>query len=249
MQRLLLHERSRYSEISVYETDELYGERGVFRVLQFASEAVQGAMDMNQPARIILEYPRAMLYLLRQHVPALGRVFMIGQGAGTLASHLKDVRVMVAEIDPLVAEISRTYFGYSGDSVRIGDGRYLLEQENPGIFDGIIVDAFSEQGTPSHLTSLGFFQIAAERLSPEGLLLLNVFGRGADDTWVAALTSTLREVMTCVRVFTLPTDQPHDQRNMMIVGSHKPITYQTHHMAGFEEIKPRAGYLIHDRTS
>lgn len=246
MRRLLQQERSRYSEISVYETDELYGERGEFRVLQFASEAVQGAMDMKRPERIILEYPRAMLYLLQRHVPELGRVFIIGHGTGTIARHLNGVRVMVAEIDPLVEEISRTFFGYSGEPVKIGDGRSLLEEEQPGTFDGIIVDAFSEQGTPAHLTSIGFFRLAAERLDREGLLLLNVFGRGAEDAWVAALTTTLQEVMDDVRVFSLPADQPHEPRNMMIAGSRKPIKYQVHGMAGFIEVEPREGYLILD---
>ncbi|WP_178023740.1 spermidine synthase [uncultured Paenibacillus sp.] len=249
MQRLLLHRRSSYSEISVYETDELYGERGSFRVLQFASEAVQGAMDMNRPERIILEYPRAMLYLLRHHVPEPGRVFIIGQGAGTIASHLAGSNVTVAEIDPLVAEISRLYFGYKGEPVKIGDGRCLLEEERPFSFDGIIVDAFSEKGTPPHLTSLGFFRLIAERLDHEGLLLLNVFGRGADDAWIAALTTTLRETMDDVRVFSQPADQPHEPRNMLIAGSRKPIKYQVHGMAGFIEVEPRTGYLIHDFTS
>jgi spermidine synthase len=249
LRQLLLYQRSRYSEISVYETDELYGERGAFRVLQFASEAVQGALDMNRPERIILEYPRAMLYLLQHHVPEPGRVFIIGQGAGTIANHLNGSNVIVAEIDPLVAEISRLYFDYKGEPVKIGDGRFLLEKEKPGSFDGIIVDAFSEQGTPSHLTSIGFFRLAAERLDREGLLLLNVFGRGAEDAWVAALTTTLREVMEDVRVFSLPADQPHEPRNMMIAGSRKPIRYQVQGMAGFVEVEPRAGYIIHDPTA
>lgn len=37
MRHLLLYPRSRYSEITVYETDELYGERGRFRVLQITN--------------------------------------------------------------------------------------------------------------------------------------------------------------------------------------------------------------------
>ncbi|MGG1614898.1 spermidine synthase [Paenibacillus phoenicis] len=248
MQHLLLHQQS-CSEIFVYETDELYGERGAFRVLQFASKAVQGAMDMNRPERIILEYPRAMLYLLQRHVPDPGRVFIIGHGTGTIASHLSRSDVIVAEIDPVVAEISRNFFGYTGDSVRIGDGRSLLEEEKPNSFDGIIVDAFSEQGTPGHLTSLGFFQLAAERLDREGILLLNLFGRGADDAWIAALTATLREVMEYVRVFSLPAGQPHEPRNMLIAGSRKPIQYQAHGMAGFVEVEPPAGYIIYDPIS
>lgn len=249
MRHLLLHQHSPYSEISVYETDELYGERGRFRVLQFASEAVQGAMDMDRPERVILEYPRAMLHLLQHRVSERDRVFIIGQGTGTLASRLTGVRVTVAEIDPLVAEISSTYFGYQGAPVKIGDGRRLLEEEPPGAFSGIIVDAFSERGTPAHLTSLEFFQLAAERLDREGLLLLNVFGRGADDVWIAALAATMQAVMSDVRVFSLPADQPHDLRNMIVAGSFKPIGYQAQGMAGFVESQPGRGYLIRDKSS
>lgn len=248
MEKTLLHRRSKFAEIKVYETDELYGEKGAFRVLQFASEAVQGAMDINRPERIILEYPRAMLHLLERHISDSSRIFIIGHGTGTLARHLAGKQVTIAEVDELVAEISEAYFGFSGDGdpVRIGDGRLLLEREQPGSLDCIMVDAFSENGTPRHLSSSGFFRLAADKLIPDGLLLFNVFGRGDGDGFVAAIATTLREIFAYVRVFSLPVEHSREMRNMIIAGSRRPITYHARSMAGFVEVEPRKGFIIID---
>ncbi|RRJ61939.1 spermidine synthase [Paenibacillus oralis] len=238
------------AEISVYETEELYGERGRFRVLQFGDGAVQGAMDINRPERIILEYPRAMLHLLEHNVPDCDKVFMIGLGAGTLAAHLEAAgrQVLVAEIDERVEGISRSHFGYAGGSVRIGDGRRILEEQQAGGFDGIIVDAFTEKGTPRHLISLPFFGLAAEKLRPEGIVLLNVFGRGKHDELTAAIATTLRVHFAYVRVFSLPGEHTHDKRNMVIAGGRQPIGYDRRHLAGFDEIELQEGYIIKDQS-
>ncbi|MCM3700797.1 spermidine synthase [Paenibacillus macerans] len=238
------------AEITVYETVELYGERGRFRVLQFGDGAVQGAMDINRPERIILEYPRAMLHLLEHNVPDYDKVFMIGLGAGTLAAHLKAAgrQVLVAEIDERVADISRSHFGYIGCSVRIGDGQRILEEQPAAGFDGMIIDAFTEKGTPRHLISSPFFGLAAEKLRPEGIILLNVFGRGKHDELTAAIVTTLQVHFAYVRVFSLPAEHTHDKRNMVIAGSRQPIGYDRRHLAGFVEIEVQEGYIIRDRS-
>lgn len=237
-------------DISVYETAELYGERGRFRVLQFGDGAVQGAMDIKRPERIILEYPRAMLHLLEHNVPDCDKVFMIGLGAGTLAAHFEAAgkQVLVAEIDERVVAISRSHFGYAGSSVRIGDGRRILEEQQAAGFDGMIIDAFTEKGTPRHLISSPFFRLAAEKLRPEAIVLLNVFGRGKRDELTAAIAATLREHFAYVRVFSLPAEHTHDKRNMVIAASRQPIGYDRRHLAGFNEIELQEGYIIGDRS-
>lgn len=52
--------------ITIYETNELYGEMGRFRVMAFHDDAVQGVLDLRDPARIVLEYPKAMLHLMNE---------------------------------------------------------------------------------------------------------------------------------------------------------------------------------------
>jgi spermidine synthase len=60
---LLAKESSPFNEIEVYDTTQLYGEMGKFRFLQFSDHAVQGAIDLKNPKRIVLEYPRAIVHL------------------------------------------------------------------------------------------------------------------------------------------------------------------------------------------
>lgn len=249
MKKILLRAQSPYAEITVYDTHKLYGEEGRFRVLEFASQAVQGAMDLNCPERIILEYPRAMLHLFKQQVMEGGQVFMIGQGIGTLSRHLgPNVDVKIAEIDERVVKIGTAYFDYNGPEVMIGDGRLLLEREAAGRYDALMVDAFTEKGTPRHLISKEFFQLAVDKLGPEGLLLMNAFGRGRGDRLIEAIVSTLKTVINYVQVFSLPAEHSTDMSNLIIAASHHPICYDLREMAGFVEAQTAEGYVIWDEV-
>lgn len=100
-------------EISVYESTQLYGEIGKFRFLQFSDHAVQGAIDLNDPQRIVLEYPRAIIHLMNINEPLFNNVFVIGHGIGTIAGHFSNKRFSVAEIDEKVVELSRSFLDTS----------------------------------------------------------------------------------------------------------------------------------------
>ena len=101
---------SGHQAITVYEANQLYGETGRFRFLQFADDAVQGALDLKNPRRIVLEYPRALIHLMERNDPLFRRLFMIGHGIGTIAAHYPDKQVTVAEIDEHVVEFCRDLF-------------------------------------------------------------------------------------------------------------------------------------------
>jgi len=111
--RLLARDCGKQPFITVYETDRLYGERGRFRVMQFSDDAVQGALDLNAPGRMVLEYPRAMIHLVEANHPVPRALFLIGHGIGTIAGYYKDTRLVSAEIDERVAALSRRFFGYA----------------------------------------------------------------------------------------------------------------------------------------
>lgn len=233
-------------EIAVYDTAELYGEKGNFRILQFSDGAVQGAMDLNEPERIVFEYPRAIFHLMELNDPSFEDVFVIGHGIGTIAGYLSGKRVKVAELDDKVVELSKRFFGYRADNVIVGDGREILRREDPHAYDYIVLDAFTEQGTPRHLTSREFFEIAADKLHDHGAIILNVFGRGGNDMRINAIHTTLREQFAYTKAFLLPADHARDVQNMIIVGSNKPIGFQARQMAGFVEIELDRGYVIED---
>jgi spermidine synthase len=234
-------------EIRVYDTTELYGETGRFRVLQFSGEAVQGALDLDHPRRVVFEYPRAMIHLMEAGDPYFEEVFLIGHGIGTIAGYFAEKRFKVAEINERVVEFSRTHFGYNQDNVLIGDGRSLLEGEPDRSYDYILLDAFTAAGTPAHFTSLEFFELTGAKLNGHGSVIMNLMGRSGNDRLIGAIHTTLSEVYPHTRTFALPAEGTADLSNIIMTASSRPIRYQSRHMAGFSEITPGLGHVIRDR--
>jgi len=241
--KVLYRNKSEQHELTVYETKRLYGEIGHFRVLQFSDDAVQGAIDLEQPSRIVLEYPRAMLHLMERNDPHFNRVFVVGQGIGTISSYLSDRQVKVAELDAEVVDISQHFFGYQGSPVLVGDGRELLEREQAGVYDYIIIDAFTAAGTPEQFTNASFFRMGKDKLRAGGAVLLNVFGRSGKDTLVNAIYTTLAREFPNTRAFALPAEA-NEVQNRILMGSQRPIDVQLRYMAGFVEQILEEGYII-----
>jgi spermidine synthase len=243
--KYLFREVGNHHEITVADTTELYGEKGNFRVLQFSNEAVQGAMDLNHPERVVLEYPRAMIHLMEYNDPSFEDVFVIGHGIGTIAGYFPDKRCKIAELDQTVADLSERFFGYKLSNVVVGDGRHILEQELNHTYDYIILDAFTSRGTPKHLLSKEFFSITSEKLNSQGVLLINVIGRGDNDSLINAIHTTLGEVYEYIESFSLAEGAGHIQ-NIILAASFRPIRYQARHMAGFKPFDPGQAYVIWD---
>jgi spermidine synthase len=244
--KVLFNESTHDHEISVYDTTELYGEKGRFRVMQFSNKAIQGAMDLNNPQRIVFEYPRAIIHLMELNDGSFEDVFVIGHGIGTIAGYFSEKRFKVAELDNKIVELSRLCFGYNQDNVVVGDGRHILGEELAKTYDYIILDAFTGKGTPQHLISKEFFGITQDKLTPHGAILLNLIGRGNDDKQINAIHTTLRESYAYTKVFSPPSKNASDNHNFIIMGRNKPIRFQVRHMAGFTEIQLRQGYIIRD---
>lgn len=236
-------------QIRVYETHELFGEKGAFRVLQFADDAVQGVLDLNRPERVVFEYAQAMIHLMKANDPLFEDVFIIGHGAGTIAAHFADKRVRVAEIDEQIVELGRRFFGYAADNVAVGDGRLLLAEERSRSLDYILLDAFTSAGTPRHLTSREFFRLAADKLGSWGAIVLNLIGNRGNDAFVNAVHATLSLEFPCVTAFAHKAARDRGIRNVVMVGGRKPARSLARHMAGFAEIKPAGGHVIVDADS
>ncbi|WP_025679189.1 spermidine synthase [Paenibacillus massiliensis] len=246
MQTIYYHDR-RLPELRVTELEELYGERGRFRVLQFGDGAIQGAQDLEQPERVVLEYPRAMIHLMEHNLMQFDRAFVIGHGIGTIAGYFSDRRVITAELDERIRDISEAYFNCQIQDVRLGDGRALLAEEQSDSLDYIVVDAFSDSITPSHLVCSEFFELAADRLNPDGTILLNLIGSPAD-RWIHAVHSTLQLHYLYTLTFILQPEHVREHTNIIMVGRQRPIAYQARHMAGFKYFLPPQGHIIREDT-
>src|SRR5690606_8499104 len=235
--------------VLVYETNTLFDEIGSFRVLQFADDAVQGAIDLQQPDRILFEYPRALIHLIEHNSTKENNggddIFIIGHGIGTLSSYFADSNCVTAEISETVVKLSQQHFGWKGSPILIGDGRLLLEQEQR-LFDCIVLDAFTSKGNPQHLSTVQFFDMARAKLKRQGTLLINVTNKGKLDVRSNAIYNTLQVVFPHTYAFTLQAAEERDIRNSILIGSNHPIRYRLRNMAGFVPYHPESGYVMYD---
>jgi spermidine synthase len=88
-------------------------------------------------------------------------------------------------------------------NVIIQDGRWGLEK-SPHHYQIISLDAYRPPYIPWHMTTLEFFGIVHDHLTPDGVAVLNV-GRGPQDRRLLdRLVSTLLHVFPSVHVVDLP---------------------------------------------
>ncbi|OZB99116.1 hypothetical protein CJP46_04560 [Paenibacillus sp. XY044] len=234
-------------EIIVCDTHQLFGETGRFRVLQFGDNAVQGAIDLRHPERIVLEYPREIVRLIRERTPEADRIFMIGHGVGTIAGRFREDQCQVAEINADIVELSRTYFQYGWNNVVIGDGRAVLEQQADGSCDYVVVDAFTREGTPYPLTTEEFFMLARQKLKAGGLLIMNAAGKLQRDAVLSAIHTTMEQVFPSVQAFALTEGDPGEERNVLLMGSDMPAAATANVLEGFMQAQLEQGYILRDR--
>lgn len=240
--KVLYRDKSEQHELTVYDTRRLYGEQGQFRVLQFSDDAVQGALDLERPSRIVLEYPRAMLHLMERNDPQYNRVFVVGHGIGTIPSYLADRQVKVAELDAEVVRLSQHFFGYTGPDVRIGMVANCWSRKSPEHMIMLSLMLFLQLAHQSSLR-INLFAMVKGKLDADGAVLLNVFGRSGNDKLVNAIYTTLGTQFNYTRAFALPTE-PNEVQNRILIGSHRPIDVHIKQMAGFVEQRLEEGHII-----
>ncbi len=113
------------------------------------------------------------------------RVAVIGLGAGTLACQsLPGEDWKFFEIDQTMVDTARDpkYFNYVNACEPnmkpvIGDARLTFAKEKDGIYDLIIVDAYSSDAIPIHLATEEAMAIYKAKLTPQGAVVMHVSNR------------------------------------------------------------------------
>ena len=160
--------------------------RGV-RYLHLGSEWIQGAMRLNSPNSIELEYAEQMMGWLLFLEPSINfEVLQLGLGTGTLSKfchHLNnDIQVSAVEINPAVIVASKVMFDLPIESDRmtvIQDDAlaYVKNSKNYKTKDVIQVDLYDGSASGPALSSLDFYKGCANTLKDTGVLTVNLFGR------------------------------------------------------------------------
>jgi spermidine synthase len=158
------------------------------------------------------------------------RVLVVGLAAGTVARQIhaayartREVSTHGIELDPALVAVGRTYFGLGsipGVTVELGDAR-VAAAGLAGPFDVIVVDVFRGLYLPAHLVTREAFEALRARLTPGGVLALNLATPAGSGRLLGAVVTTLREVFEDVRVTSLPTGEAID--TAVLYASPKPL--------------------------
>ncbi len=113
------------------------------------------------------------------------RVAVVGLGTGTVAAYGRPGQTMTFfEIDAGIVSIARDpeLFSYLDESAAdvetvVGDGRLRIGEYPAEAFDLIVLDAFSSDSIPIHLLTQEALASYADRLAPDGVLMVHLSNR------------------------------------------------------------------------
>jgi len=122
---------------------------------------------------------------IRERKGAPLRVAVIGVGSGTLAcASAPGESWKFFEIDQTMVDTARDpkYFSYIQNCAPdlkpvIGDARLTFAKEPDGVYDVIIVDAYSSDAIPIHLATEEAMRIYKDKLAPQGAVVMHVSNR------------------------------------------------------------------------
>jgi spermidine synthase len=201
----------------IYETESAYN---YIQVLEFNGTRYlrlndgQGVHSVYNPDTLAYGGPWQQFLVAPFFYPDrrpvdLKRIAIVGLAAGTTARQAAAVFPNVTldgfEIDPKIVEVGREYFDLNlpNLNVIIGDGRWGLEKSVQK-YDLICVDAYRPPYIPPQLTTREFFQIAADHLTQDGALAINVGRAPGDRRLIDGLATTIGTMFSSIYVMDIP---------------------------------------------
>ncbi|MFB3887737.1 MAG: fused MFS/spermidine synthase [Thermodesulfobacteriota bacterium] len=181
---------------------------------------VHSYTDLKDPFYLEYEYIRIYEEMVRwqaRQKKSFKALFM-GGGGYTFPRFIRakypTAEVDVAEIDPEVTRVAKTYLGIS-DETRIrtfnGDARwYVMNCKEKGSYDFIFGDAFNDLSIPYHLTTKEFAMQLKALLKPDGCLLANVIDSFKKGRFMPSYIRTLEEVFGKGKVHLIALSSDYD---------------------------------------
>jgi spermidine synthase len=143
------------------------------------SEALESAVDLSDPLKLVVHYTRSLYGALFLQ-PKPQRVLMIGLGGAgfhrLFSAAYPDALLHTVELDPKVLELCQTRMQFKPTAktpVTIMDGRMFVKRDKQQ-WDWLILDAFRGGFVPPHLKTEEFYRECAARLSDRGVFVSNL---------------------------------------------------------------------------
>ncbi len=181
----LFRDRSFFGTHRVADEDglRLYANGTTVHGAQRVSEFAPG----ERPTPLYYYYPEGPMaqVLTSPYGQQAASVGIVGLGVGSLACYARPGQSwQFYEIDPMVDRIARdpSLFTFLTDCAPdaptyLGDARVTLQDQGDVRFDILVIDAYSSDAVPVHLTTVEALQLYRDRLAPGGLLLFHISNR------------------------------------------------------------------------
>ncbi len=174
--RALIDSReSLYNNIYVYKEANYYEMTFGYNRRIYTESVYNSLDDRDLPVAYTRFMTESLVYAKNLH-----SVLEIGFGGGRtswyLHRFLPNVSVTSVELDPVVAELAKKYFGVSDEPnfhLVNRDGRLFL-QESKDKYDVILIDAYRGPFVPFHLLTKEFYQLVKDHLAEGGVVAQNV---------------------------------------------------------------------------
>ncbi len=238
--------------LSVVPTTD-YGNRRDLRFDQY----IESSVVLDDTAKgIRVPYTSGTTYSDLLHLPFIFQsgardILIVGGGGGVVPMIFRDaydVVIDIVEIDPVVVEMAKKWFGLRLDDrirMHIQDGRMFIHNSTKK-YDIILLDAYTAGGRiPFHLTTREFLAEVRDRLKPDGVALMNVISavEGPLSKLFRAEYKTFKDVFGVESVYIFPKGYPGWDRkkstNVMLVATGPGHTRQLRK----EEVLARAARL------
>ncbi|MEO5658917.1 MAG: fused MFS/spermidine synthase [Polaromonas sp.] len=186
---------------------------------------VQGGIDLasNQS---VYEYAYLMQFLPYVLNPGGKNCLVVGLGTGIVPSWYaaRGIHTEVVDIDPKVASLAQQHFGFDRNiPVHVEDARYFLNRSTQR-YDYVVLDVFNGDTTPGHVLSLEAMRLLKARMTPDGVLAINLVGTlGERGFMTASVIKTVQAVFGQVQthpVFASTT--PDAYGNLVIIAYDGP---------------------------
>ncbi len=151
------------------------------------------------------------------------RMAILGNAAGTTARAygrlFPGTQIDGVELDSELSQIGRRYFDMHNPRLTMHheDARPFLRRVD-GRYDVIEVDAYRQPYIPFYLTTEEFFALVRDRLTPDGVVIINVGHPAGESKLERVLTGGLRSALPHV------VRDPIESTNTLLVAGRSPLS-------------------------
>ncbi|MBN1682707.1 fused MFS/spermidine synthase [Candidatus Bathyarchaeota archaeon] len=220
-----------YTKETPYSTLTIIDDNNEETRILYLNNLPHSAMYLNGSSNSVFRYTD-YFNLAFAFNSEINQVLFIGGGGFSgpkqFLDYYPEIKVDVIEIDPDVVQVAKDYFGVTENPrlrIFIEDGRIALNKL--GVYDLIVLDAYSKSYVPFHLMTQEFFNELYSHLTKNGLILSNLISSYIGDTsdLLRAEYKTVNLVFPQVYVFYTANSLMAQLQNLLLVATKNENRY------------------------